>query len=61
MFIITIMLITAAPAFAQEELTPFEQDVQDVENEAPIDGYIYLGLALSLIIGYKAVQKKKLS
>lgn len=54
-----VILISAVPAFAQDELTPFEEDVQDVENEAPINGFVHFGIAVALIIGYRALHKKK--
>lgn len=57
--LVIAMITYAVPAFADDDLTPFDDDVQDVENEAPINGFIYLGMGAAMIIGYKALQNKK--
>ena len=54
-FTIFMTLLTVQPAMAQEE---FEEDVDD-EPAAPIDDYIYYGLAIGAISGIKFIRKNE--
>lgn len=54
------ILMPLVSAFANED-DPFDEDVDDVTPQAPIDDYITLALLIAVIIAFRYFKKQQLS
>ena len=56
-YLLILMLVFSMPAFADDELPGFDDDVTD--NDAPINDYIPFAMVAGAVLGYKVLRQKK--
>ncbi len=58
LYTLVFIVIPMVNAFANED-DPFDEDVDDVTPQAPIDDYIVLALLIAVIIAFRYFKKQQ--